>query len=73
MRMVLVLVALVLLVGAGLLMTGMVSIDQTRPGVVRAPQFHADVGRVTLGTEKKVVDVPKVSVEKADNAAASAR
>ena len=66
--MILVLLALVLLVGAGLIATGMISIDQTRPAVVQAPEFKADVGRVTVGTEKKTVEVPKVDVEKANNA-----
>ncbi|SEN44204.1 hypothetical protein SAMN05192583_2791 [Sphingomonas gellani] len=73
MRVILVVLALVLLVGAGLLMTGMLSIDQTRPAVVQAPQFKADVGRVTMGTETKTVQVPRIDVQKADNTAAPAQ
>jgi len=64
MRALLVLLGLVVLVGAGLLLTGIVSIDQTRPAVVQAPQFKADVARVSVGTENRTVTVPKVDVQK---------
>ena len=73
MRVILVLLALVLLVGAVLMMTGLISIDQTRPAMVQAPQFRADVGRVTMGTETKTVEVPRINVEKAGNTAAPAQ
>ncbi len=73
MRVILVLLGLALLVLAGLMISGLVSIDQTRPAVVQAPAFQADVGRVTLGTEKKTVEVPRINVERADNAAAPAQ
>ena len=48
-----------------LMSLGMVSIDQTRPGVVQAPEFKADVGRVELGTTNRTVEVPTLEVEKA--------
>ena len=66
MRAILVLLGIAVLVLAGLLITGIVSIDQTRPAVVQAPKFDADVGRVSLGTENKTVTVPTVEVQKAD-------
>ena len=58
------LLGIVALVGAALLIFGIVSIDQTRPGVVQAPQFKADVARVSVGTENKTVTVPTVDVQK---------
>jgi len=73
MRIVLVLLGIALLVVAALLFFGMISIDQTRPGVVQAPQFHADVGKVTLGTEHKTVAVPTINVERPANSAAAAQ
>jgi uncharacterized protein YxeA len=72
MRTLLVLLALVVLIGAGLLYFGIISIDQTRPGVVQAPQFQADVARVSVGTENKTVAVPTINVEKPGNTAAPA-
>lgn len=72
MRTLLVLIALVVLIGAALLYFGIISIDQTRPGVVQAPQFQADVARVSVGTENKTVAVPTISVEKPGNTAAPA-
>ena len=73
MRIVLVLLGIVLLVVAALMYFGMISIDQTRPGVVQTPQFHADVGKVTLGTEQKTVAVPTINVERPANSAAAAQ
>ena len=64
MRAILVLLGLAVLVIAALLYFGVVRLDQTRAGVVQAPAFHADVGRVTMGTENKTVAVPTISVEK---------
>jgi len=58
------LLGIVALVGAALLIFGIVSIDQTRAGVVQAPQFKADVARVSVGTENKTVTVPTVDVQK---------
>jgi uncharacterized protein YxeA len=72
MRALLVLIALVVLVVAGLMYFGIISIDQTRPGVVQAPQFHADVARVSVGTENKTVAVPTINVEKPANSTAPA-
>jgi hypothetical protein len=64
MRALLVLLALALLVGFALFATGFISIDQTRPAVVQAPKFQADVGRVTFGTKNETVAVPTVDVQK---------
>ena len=44
MRGLLVLVALVVLVVVALMALGFINIDQTRPGMVQAPSFKADVG-----------------------------
>lgn len=68
MRTILVALGLAALILAGLMVTGMVSIDQTRPAVVQAPEFKADVGKVELGTTNKTVEVPTLQVEKADGA-----
>jgi len=68
MRTLLVLLAIAVLVLAGLMYFGIVSIDQTRPGVVQAPTFEADVARVSVGTENKTVAVPTIEVERPANA-----
>ncbi len=68
MRTILVALGLVALILAGLMVTGMVSIDQTRPAVVQAPEFKADVGKVELGTTNKTLEVPTLQVEKAEGA-----
>ncbi len=72
MRALLTLLGLVILIGVVLLYFGIISIDQTRSGVVQAPQFHADVAKVTLGTENKTVAVPTIQVQKPDPAASPA-
>ena len=64
MRGLLMLVGLVVLVVVALMALGFINIDQTRPAVVQAPSFKADVGKVTLGTENKTVAVPTVDVQK---------
>ncbi|GAA3706948.1 MULTISPECIES: hypothetical protein [Sphingomonas] len=68
MRTLLVLLAIAVLVLAGLMYFGIVSIDQTRPGMVQAPKFEADVARVSVGTENKTVAVPTIEVERPANA-----
>lgn len=68
MRTLLVLLGLAVLAVAGLLFFGIVSIDQTRPAVVQAPKFEADIARVTVGTENKTVAVPTIDVERPANA-----
>lgn len=70
MRTLLVLLAIAVLVLVGLMQFGIVSIDQTRPAVVQAPQFQADVARVSVGTENKTVAVPTIEVERPANAQA---
>jgi hypothetical protein len=67
MRSLLVLIAIVALIVVALMYFGFINIDQTRPGMVQAPAFKADVGKVTLGTENKTVAVPTVNVEKPAN------
>ena len=62
------LVAIAVLVVAGLLYFGIISIDQTRPGVVQAPQFDADVADVRVGTENKTIAVPDIDIERPANA-----
>ncbi len=71
MRALLVLVAIAVLVVAGLLYFNIVSIDQTQHGVVQAPKFEADVAKVSLGTENKTVAVPTINVERPANAQAA--
>lgn len=68
MRTILVALGLAALILAGLMVSGMVSIDQTRPAVVQAPEFKAEVGKVELGTTNKTLEVPTLQVEKADGA-----
>ena len=70
MRTLLVLLAVAVLVLVGLMQFGIVSIDQTRPAVVQAPRFEADVARVSVGTENKTVAVPTIEVERPANAQA---
>jgi uncharacterized membrane protein (Fun14 family) len=71
MRVLLVLLGLALLVVAALMYLGIISIDQTRPGVVQTPQFHADVAKVTVGTKEKTVAVPTINVERPANSTAA--
>ena len=70
MRALLVLLALVALIVAALMYFGIISIDQTRPAVVQAPAFQADVAKVFVGTENKTVAVPQVKVQKPGEPAA---
>ena len=69
MRAFLVLLGIVLLLAAGAMAMGWISIDQTRPAVVQVPSFRAEGPKVSVGTTQKTVEVPTVRVEKpADNA-----
>jgi hypothetical protein len=68
MRALLVLIALLVLGVVAAMALGIVSIDQTRPAVVQAPKFEADVAKVRLGTEEKTVTVPTVDIDKPGNA-----
>lgn len=72
MRALLVLVAVAVLVVVGLMQFGIVSFNQTRPAVVQAPTFEADVARVDVGTENRVVAVPRVTVTRPGEAAPDA-
>ena len=69
MRTILSLLAIAVLVVAGLMYFGIINIDQTQQAVVQAPKFQADVAKVTLGTENKTVAVPTISVDKPGTAA----
>ena len=64
MRAIIVLLAVAVLVLAACLYAGIININQTRPGVVQAPAFQADVGRVTVGKEDRTVTVPTIAVQK---------
>ncbi len=68
MRTLLALLGVVALIVVALMYFGFINIDQTRPALVQAPQFKADVARVSVGTEKKTVEVPTVNVERPGNA-----
>jgi len=68
MRTLLALIGVIALIVVALMYFGLINIDQTRPGMVQAPQFKADVARVSVGTENKTVAVPTVNVEKPGNA-----
>jgi uncharacterized protein YxeA len=67
MRTLLALLGVIALIVVALMYFGLINIDQTRPAVVQAPQFKADVARVSVGTEDKTVSVPTVNVEKPGN------
>ena len=67
MRTLLALLGIIALIVVALMYFGLINIDQTRPAVVQAPQFKADVARVSVGTEDKTVSVPTVNVEKPGN------
>ncbi|GAA0657540.1 putative membrane protein (Fun14 family) [Sphingomonas insulae] len=68
MRTLLALIGVIALVVVALMYFGLINVDQTRSAVVQAPQFKADVARVSVGTEQKTVSVPTVNVEKPGNA-----
>ena len=68
MRIILFILGLLVLAVAVAMSIGLISIDQTRAGVVQAPAFQANVGRVGVGHEEKTVTVPTLHVERADNA-----
>ncbi len=70
MRTLLVLVGIAALVILAGMATGFINIDQTQTAQLprieggQAPEFKADVGKIDLGTEKKVIEVPKVEVQR---------
>lgn len=64
MRTLFALIGIIALIVVALMYFGLINIDQTRSAVVQAPQFRADVARVSVGTENKTVAVPTVNVEK---------
>lgn len=76
MRVILVLLGLAALVLIGLMATGMLSLDQTQQARLpsinieggQAPEFKADMGTVDVGTVNKTVEVPRMTVEKANGA-----
>ena len=70
MRTLLVLVGIAALVVLAGMMTGFIKLDQTQTAQLprieggQAPKFEASVAKVDVGTENKVVEVPKVDVQK---------
>ena len=73
MRFLLVLVGIAALLLIAAMAFGLVDFDQTKPMVVQAPQFKADVARINVGTENKTIAVPDISIEKPANTAAPAQ
>ena len=63
MRAILTILALAVLVVAGLLYLGVIQLSGT-PGQVVAPTVHAEVGRVSVGKEERTVTVPTIDVQK---------
>jgi hypothetical protein len=72
MRALLTLLALAVIVVAGLLYFGIISLSASG-GEVRAPTVRADVGSVSMGTENRTVTVPTINVERAGEAPANAQ
>ncbi len=76
MRTLLVLVGIAALVILAGMATGFINIDQTQTAQLprleggQTPAFKADVGKIDLGTERKVIEVPRVAVEKPGEAPA---
>lgn len=70
MRAILVLLGIAALVILAGMATGFINIDQTQTARLprieggQAPEFKADVGKIDLGTEQKVIEVPRVDVQK---------
>ncbi|MBW6528800.1 hypothetical protein KZ813_18320 [Sphingomonas sp. RHCKR7] len=70
MRMLLALVGIAALVLLAAMMLGFVKFDQTQTAQLprleggQAPKFEADVAKVSVGTENKTVEVPKVEIQK---------
>jgi len=70
MRALLVLVGIAALVVLAGMATGFINIDQTQVAELprleggQAPKFEADVAKINVGTENKMVEVPTLSVEK---------
>ena len=73
MRAVLTILGLLVLVLIAALLFRFITFDQTRPGVVQAPAFKVNVGKVAVGSEQKTVSVPTISIQKRANAAAPAQ
>ncbi|MEH3048547.1 hypothetical protein [Sphingomonas adhaesiva] len=73
MRTLLVLIGVVALVLLAAMMLGFVRFDQTQTAQLprleggQTPKFDADVAKVSVGTDKKTVEVPAISVEKPAN------
>ena len=67
MRVVFFVLGLLALAAVAAMHFGLLALEQTRPLVVQAPQFEADVARVSIGTENKAVTVPEADVREADD------
>ena len=72
MRGLLVLVGLVVVAVIAAMMLGFINIDQSRTASLpqievkggKAPEFKAEVGRIDVGKEQHVVEVPTIEVQK---------
>ncbi len=75
MRTLLSIVAVVVLVVAGLLYTGMIRLPVEQAGSisVTAPRVGIETGRVAVGTEQRTVTTPTLRVEKAGEAPQNAQ
>ncbi|WP_425229337.1 hypothetical protein [Sphingomonas sp.] len=74
MRTLLLLLALVVLIGAGLLAVGFIRLPVERTGAisVQTPRIGVETGRVSLGTEQHTVTTPTLQVQRpADNSQAA--
>ncbi len=73
MRALLILLGIAVLVVIALLYFRVIAIDQTSPGMVKAPTFQANVARVSVGSENKTVEVPTIDVDRPANDEVPAR
>ena len=66
MRAFLILLALAVLVVAGLLYSGFIRLPVERPGAisVQTPKISVEAGRVSVGTEQHTVTTPTINVER---------
>ena len=72
MRLILGIALIIVLLLIGALSLGLLRVEQTRPAELphisvsggQAPAFNVDTARVSLGSEKRVVEVPKLGTEK---------
>lgn len=76
MRALLAIVGIAVLVIVVLMVTGLLSIDQTQRASLpqvsvdggQAPKFDADMADIDIGTTNRTVEVPTIDIQRADNA-----